>query len=185
MIHQSPVAALNPKQRVRETIGRPLQFYLGLIGRDRDVRIRELLEQIELEPGEYMNRLPGELSGGEKQRIGSACALAADPEFIICNAPTFALDQNVQEGILKLLDQLQRDLSLCYMFITHNVSTVKAIADNVIVMNRGVVVERGPKSEVLRPPQHPYTQRLLASVPEMDPDWLTRVLAQRQLSAHP
>ena len=79
----------------------------------------------------------------------------------------------MQEGILKLLDQLQRDLSLCYMFITHDVSTVKAIADNVIVMNRGVVVERGPKSEVLRPPQHPYTQRLLASVPEMDPNWLT------------
>ena len=179
MIYQSPDTALNPRQSVRVALGRPLEFYLGLSGKKRDERIRELLAAIELEPDNYVDRLPGELSGGQKQRVCVARALAADPEFIICDEPTSALDQIVQEGILRLLNRLQKELGLSYMFITHDLATVKAIADEVVVMNRGMVVESGPKSDVFAPPQHPYTQRLLASVPEMDPDWLTTTLAGR------
>ena len=179
MIYQSPDTALNPRQSVRAAIGRPLEFYLGLTGHQRDERIRELLAAIELEPGEYVDRLPSELSGGQKQRVCIARALAADPELVICDEPTSALDQIVQEGILKLLDQLQKEHALSYLFITHDLATVRAIADEVVVMNQGRVVESGPKNEVLSPPQHPYTQQLLASVPEMDPDWLTRTLAGR------
>jgi len=179
MIYQSPDTALNPRQSVRVALGRPLEFYLGLSGKKRDERIRELLAAIELEPDNYVDRLPGELSGGQKQRVCIARALAADPEFIICDEPTSALDQIVQEGILRLLNRLQKELGLSYMFITHDLATVKAIADEVVVMNRGMVVESGPKSDVFAPPQHPYTQRLLASVPEMDPDWLTTTLAGR------
>ena len=180
MIYQSPDTSLNPKQRVRDQIGRPLEFYLGLTGKAKDARIRELLAHIELEPDEYVDRLPGELSGGQKQRVCIARALAAEPEFIICDEPTSALDQIVQEGILKLLNNLQRELSLSYMFITHDLATVKAIADEVVVMQQGKVVEVGPRNELFTPPHHPYTELLLSSVPEMDPDWLDRVLASRK-----
>lgn len=182
MIYQMPDTSLNPKQKVRETIGRPLNFYLGLTGRERDRRIAELLEMIELEPDEYVDRLPGELSGGQKQRVCIARALAAEPQFIICDEVTSALDQLVAEGILKLLDRLQRELDLSYMFITHDLATVRAIADEVVVMQLGKVVERGPKDEMFSPPHHPYTDLLLSSVPEMDPDWLDRVLANRAAS---
>jgi peptide/nickel transport system ATP-binding protein len=119
------------------------------------------------------------LSGGQKQRIGIARALAAEPAFIICDEVTSALDQLVAEGILRLLDQLQRKLGLSYMFITHDLATVRAIADEVVVMREGEVVEQGPKDTMFRPPHHPYTDLLLSSVPEMDPDWLTHLLAER------
>ena len=138
----------------------------------------ELLDQIEL-PADFADRLPSELSGGQKQRIGIARALAAEPEFIICDEVTSALDQLVAEGILKLLARLQDDLDLAYMFITHDLATVRAIADEVVVMKEGRVVEAGPKDEMFQPPHHPYTDLLLSSVPEMDPDWLTRLLEQR------
>ena len=126
-----------------------------------------------------MDRLPTELSGGQKQRIGIARALAADPQFIICDEITSALDQLVAEGILRLLARLQDELHLAYMFITHDLATVRAIADEVVVMKEGRVVESGPKDEMFRPPHHPYTDLLLSSVPEMDPDWLTRLLKER------
>jgi peptide/nickel transport system ATP-binding protein len=111
--------------------------------------------------------------------VGIARALAAEPAFVICDEVTSALDQLVAEGILRLLDRLQRELGLAYMFITHDLATVKAIADEVVVMQDGRVVEQGPKEEMFRPPHHPYTDLLLSSVPEMDPDWLTRLLAAR------
>ena len=126
-----------------------------------------------------MHRLPGELSGGQKQRIGIARALAADPRFIICDEITSALDQIVAEGILRLLTRLQRRNGLTLMFITHDLSTVRAIADDVVVLQHGRVVEQGPRDRVLDAPSADYTRRLLASVPEMDPDWLDGVLAQR------
>ncbi|MBS3650707.1 ABC transporter ATP-binding protein [Pseudaminobacter sp. 19-2017] len=179
MIYQMADTALNPKLRLRELIGRPAQMYLGLKGRALEERVRELLAMIELEPDRFIDRLPGELSGGQKQRIGIARALAAEPKLIICDEVTSALDQIVQEGILKLLDRLQSELDLAYMFITHDLATVKAIADEVVVMQSGLVVEKGPKSEMFRPPNEPYTDLLLSSVPEMDPDWLTRLLASR------
>ncbi len=179
MIYQMADTALNPKLRIREVIGRPAQMYLGLRGKRLEDRIRELLSLIELEPDDYIDRLPSELSGGQKQRIGIARALAAEPRFIICDEVTSALDQLVAEGILKLLDKLQSEFDLAYMFITHDLATVKAIADEVVVMKEGHVVEQGPKAAVFAPPHDPYTELLLSSVPEMDPDWLTDLLQAR------
>jgi peptide/nickel transport system ATP-binding protein len=142
-------------------------------------RVDELLDLIELEPSKYYNRYPPELSGGQKQRIGIARSLAAEPTFIICDEVTSALDQLVAEGILRLLDKLQKELDLSYMFITHDLATVRSIADEVVVMQNGKVVEQGPKDKMFRPPHHEYTDLLLSSVPEMDPDWLTRLLEER------
>jgi peptide/nickel transport system ATP-binding protein len=179
MIYQMADTALNPKVKISEIIGRPAQFYHGLKGTRLKSRIDELLDMIELEPSLYYNRFPPELSGGQKQRIGIARALAAQPSFIICDEVTSALDQLVAEGILRLLDRLQRELDIAYMFITHDLATVRAIADEVVVMKEGEVVEQGPKDEMFRPPHHPYTDLLLSSVPEMDPDWLTTLLEER------
>ena len=179
MIYQMADTALNPRKRIGEIIGRPVEFYTGLSGLERRKRVGALLEQIEMEPSQYIDRLPGELSGGQKQRIGIARALAAEPKFIICDEVTSALDQLVAEGILRLLANLQDDLGLCYMFITHDLATVKSIADEVVVMKDGRVVEAGPKDEMFSPPHHPYTDLLLSSVPEMDPDWLTNLLSER------
>ncbi|MGH1477841.1 MAG: ABC transporter ATP-binding protein [Geminicoccales bacterium] len=185
MIYQSPDTALNPKQRIRDIVGRPVEFYLGRRGRERDERVRALLAMIELEPDDYIDRLPSELSGGQKQRIGIARALAAEPELIICDEVTSALDQLVAEDILKLLQRLQDELSLSYMFITHDIGTVRAIADEVVVMFQGQVVESGPKTEMFTPPHHDYTELLLSSVPEMDPDWLSELLAARRRTDRP
>ncbi|MEM8631853.1 MAG: ABC transporter ATP-binding protein [Pseudomonadota bacterium] len=179
MIYQMADTALNPRKTIGELIGRPVEFYLGLKGADKRRRVEELLDQIELEPGKFIDRLPSELSGGQKQRIGIARALAAEPKFIICDEVTSALDQLVAEGILKLLARLQDELKLSYMFITHDLATVRAISDEVVVMKDGNVVEFGPKDEMFTPPHHPYTDLLLSSVPEMDPDWLTELLAER------
>ncbi len=179
MIYQMPDTALNPKQRIRDIIGRPLTFYLGMRGAKKTERIRELLAEIELEPDQFIDRLPSELSGGQKQRICIARAMAAEPSFIICDEVTSALDQLVAEGILRLLDRLQREFGLAYMFITHDLATVRAIADEVVVMKQGKVVEKGEKNDIFKPPHDPYTDLLLSSVPEMDPDWLTNLLADR------
>jgi peptide/nickel transport system ATP-binding protein len=178
MIYQMPDTALNPRHTVRDVIGRPLEFYLGLKGKAQDRRIGELLDLIELDES-FIDRLPSELSGGQKQRICIARALAADPELIICDEVTSALDQIVQEGILKLLLRLQKELNVTYIFITHDIATVRAISDQIVVMHRGRVVEQGPKSQVLNPPHPAYTQLLLSSVPQMDPDWLDHFLQQR------
>ena len=180
MIYQMADTALNPKLPLREIIGRPAEMYLGLKGRALRDRVRALLDMIELEPDAYIDRLPGELSGGQKQRIGIARALAADPRLIICDEVTSALDQIVQEGILRLLDKLQGEFRLAYMFITHDLATVRAIADDVVVMQHGAIVEQGTKAQMFAPPHAPYTELLLSSVPEMDPDWLSNLLAARQ-----
>ncbi|WP_458792075.1 ABC transporter ATP-binding protein [Yoonia sp. MH D7] len=179
MIYQMADTALNPRMSIGEIIARPVQFYMGLTGKAKRARVDKLMDQIELEPSEYYNRLPSELSGGQKQRIGIARALAAEPKFIICDEVTSALDQLVAEGILRLLARLQDRLGLSYMFITHDLATVRAIADEVVVMKDGTVVEAGPKAEMFKPPHHPYTDLLLSSVPEMDPDWLTNLLQER------
>ncbi|MEZ5826378.1 MAG: ABC transporter ATP-binding protein [Geminicoccaceae bacterium] len=179
MIYQMPDTALNPRQRIRDVIGRPAGFYLGLSGKALEERVRELLRLIELEPDEYIDRLPTELSGGQKQRICIARALAAEPSLIICDEVTSALDQLVAEEILKLLQRLQDEFELSYMFITHDIGTVRAISDEVVVMLQGEVVEHGPRNEMFRPPHHEYTELLLSSVPEMDPDWLSNLLEER------
>ena len=179
MIYQMPDVALNPRQKIRKILGRPLDFYFGMKGKERQKRIVELLSMTEL-PEKYIDRYPAELSGGEKQRICIARALAAEPDLIICDEVTSALDQLVAEEVLKLLQRLQNDLGVSYLFITHDLATVKAISDEIIVMLRGRIVEQGEKQEVLTPPHHEYTELLLSSVPEMDPDWLDGVLKKRE-----
>lgn len=181
MIYQSADTALNPRQTIRDIIGRPLEFYLGISGAARDRKVGQLLEQIELDAS-YIDRLPGELSGGQKQRISIARALAAEPEIIICDEVTSALDQIVQEEILTLLMRLQKETNVSYLFITHDIATVRAISDEIVVMHQGKVVQQGPKTQVLNPPYPAYTELLLSSVPEMDPDWLTRLLEKRASS---
>jgi peptide/nickel transport system ATP-binding protein len=178
MIYQSADTALNPRQRVRDIIGRPLEFYLGLTGAAKEKKIIALLDNIEL--GEnFIDRYPNEMSGGQKQRISIARALAAEPDIIICDEVTSALDQIVQEEILKLLMRLQKETNVSYLFITHDIATVRAISDEIVVMYKGKVVQQGLKSEVLNPPYPPYTELLLSSVPQMDPDWLTGLLKKR------
>jgi peptide/nickel transport system ATP-binding protein len=178
MIYQMPDVALNPQHTLLETIGRPVAFYFN---RSRDeVRARaiELLRQMDL-PESYITRKTSELSGGQKQRVSIARALAAEPDLIICDEVTSALDQLVGEEILRLLKTLQEDLGVAYLFITHDLGTVKRIANKVAVMLKGRVVASGDTATVFSPPYHPYTELLLSSVPEMRPDWLDGVLAAR------
>lgn len=178
MIYQMPDVAVNPRQKVEEGIGRPLTFYFGTRGAERRRRVTELLDLVEL-PGDMAERYPTELSGGQKQRVCIARALAAEPDVIICDEVTSALDQVVADGVLRLLLRLQKELGTAYVFITHDLQTVNAIADSVYVMYAGEVVESGPKADIIERPRHGYTQKLLASVPRMETGWLDRVLGER------
>ena len=178
MIYQSADTAMNPRQTISEIVGRPLEFYHSLYGTQKQERILELLEMIELDESFY-DRFPGELSGGQKQRVCIARALAADPEVIICDEVTSALDQIVQEGILQLLLRLQQEFNITYLFITHDIAVVQAISDEIVVMYQGAVVEQGLKSKIMSPPYPDYTKLLLKSVPEMDPNWLTNLVDKR------
>ncbi len=179
MIYQMPDMALNPKHTLLEIIGRPVEFYLGKSKSEVRARVLELLRQIEL-PEHFIDRRPTELSGGQKQRVCIARALAAEPDLIICDEVTSALDPLVAEEILALLRRLQERLGLAYLFITHDLSTVRRVANTVAVMRKGKVVAYGKTAEVFSPPYHPYTELLLDSVPEMRPDWLDDVLAARK-----
>ncbi|UWU17804.1 ABC transporter ATP-binding protein (plasmid) [Rhizobium sullae] len=182
LIYQMADTAMNPRQTVRDIIGRPLTFYFGLRGAAKTARVKELLEQIEMSNG-FVGRYPAELSGGQKQRVAIARALAARPELILCDEPTSALDPLVAEGILKLLLRLQEKEQISYIFITHDIATVRAIADSVAVMHRGKVVRFGPKSKALSAPFDDYTDLLLKSVPEMEIGWLERVFATRRMES--
>jgi peptide/nickel transport system ATP-binding protein len=179
MIYQMSDTALNPKQTIREIIARPVQFYLGLKGQQLDARVREILTQVELDPDIYSDRYPPQLSGGQKQRVGIARALAASPKLIICDEVTSALDQIVAESILKLLVKLQQSTGVAYMFITHDLATVRAIADHVLVMEQGRIVESRKVEDLFADPREDYTQKLLSAVPQMNPDWLTNLLEGR------
>jgi peptide/nickel transport system ATP-binding protein len=182
MIYQMADVAMNPRHTVGTLIGRPLEFYFGLRGAAKRARVQELLDQIEMGKG-FIDRYPAELSGGQKQRVCIARALAAKPRLIICDEVTSALDPLVADGILKLLLDLQAAEGVAYMFITHDLATVKAIADDIAVMHRGKVVRYGPKAKVLSPPFDDYTDLLLASVPEMKLGWLEQVLKSRRLES--
>ncbi len=182
MIYQMADVAMNPRQTVGTIIGRPLEFYFGLRGEAKRKRIQELLDQIEMGAG-YIDRYPAELSGGQKQRVCIARALAAKPKLIICDEVTSALDPLVADGILKLLLDLQKAEDVAYLFITHDLATVKAIADSIAVMFKGRVVRYGTKTDVLTPPFDDYTDLLLGSVPEMRLGWLEDVLASRRMQS--
>jgi peptide/nickel transport system ATP-binding protein len=182
MIYQMADTAMNPRQTVRTIIGRPIDLYFGLDRSARDARVQELLDAIELGAG-FADRYPAELSGGQKQRVCIARALAARPKLILCDEVTSALDPLVAEGILKLLMELQAREGVAYLFITHDIATVRAIADSIAVMHQGRVVRYGPKDKVLSPPFDAYTDLLLKSVPEMETGWLESVLSTRRMEA--
>lgn len=182
MIYQMADVAMNPRQTVGTIIGRPLEFYFGLKGAEKEKRIQELLDQIEMGKG-FADRYPAELSGGQKQRVCIARALAAKPKLIICDEVTSALDPLVADGILKLLLDLQARENVAYLFITHDLATVKAIADKIAVMFKGQVVRYGQKTDVLTPPFDDYTDLLLSSVPEMKLGWLEKVIQTRKMES--
>lgn len=181
-IYQQPDVALNPRQTIGDIIGRPAQFYFGRSAAEVKARVAELLEQVGL-PADYAGRLSTALSGGQKQRVSIARALAAEPDLIICDEPTSALDQLVADDVLKLLKRLQDDLGVAYLFITHDLGIVRRIAHRTAVMLRGEIIAQGSTADVFAPPFHPYTEKLLSSVPEMRIDWLDEVLAKRQATA--
>ncbi|WP_246501804.1 ABC transporter ATP-binding protein [Mesorhizobium caraganae] len=182
MIYQMADVAMNPRQTVATIIGRPLEFYFGMRGAERDLRVAELLDKIEMGKS-FADRYPAELSGGQKQRICIARTLSAKPKLIICDEVTSALDPLVANGILKLLLQLQKDEGVAYLFISHDLATVKSIADSISVMYRGQVVRSGPKGQVLAPPFDPYTDLLLSSVPEMEVGWLDKAISCRRMES--
>ena len=184
MVYQMADVAMNPRHTVAKIIGRPLEFYFGMQGLEKERRVQELLDQIEMGAG-YLDRYPAELSGGQKQRVCIARALAARPKLIICDEVTSALDPLVADGILKLLLNLQKTEAVAYLFITHDLATVKAIADSIAVMHRGRIVRYGSKTSVLTPPFDDYTDLLLASMPQMQTGWLESAMARRKMaSAH-
>ncbi|WP_299640133.1 ABC transporter ATP-binding protein [uncultured Ruegeria sp.] len=182
MIYQMADVAMNPRQTVGTIIGRPLEFYFNMRGAEKRKRIIELLDEIEL--GEkFIDRYPAELSGGQKQRVCIARSLAAKPKMIICDEVTSALDPLVADGILKLLLDLQKIEDVAYLFITHDLATVRAISDSIAVMYQGRVARYGSKSQVLSPPFDDYTDLLLSSVPEMHLGWLEEVVAHRKMES--
>ena len=174
IVFQMADTALNPRHRISDILGRPLEFYQGRKGSARADRVGDLLELVDL-PRSFASRYPGELSGGQKQRINLARALAADPKVILCDEVTSALDTVVAAGVIDLLKALKDRLGVAYMFISHDLSTVASFADEVVVLYAGRVVEKGPSKAVFSPPFHPYTKLLLSSVPEMQQGWLEGV----------
>ncbi len=171
IVFQMADTALNPRVTVGDIIGRPLTFYFGLTGEARDKRVRELLDLTHL-PASVGTRRPGDLSGGQKQRVNLARALAAKPDVLLCDEVTSALDTVVAAAILDLIAELRRDIGLTTMFISHDLKTVRAVCDDILVLYAGRVAEKLPAAALAAPQHHPYTQLLLASVPEMRTGWL-------------
>ena len=169
MVFQDPSSSLNPRLPIGESIGEPM-FLAGVAkGADLQQRIEALLDQVEL-PRDYRNRYPHELSGGQKQRVGIARALSLKPKLMVADEPTSALDVSVQAKVLDLFQNLQKELGFACLFVTHDLAVVDVLADRICVMQRGRIVEQGTRDQILRNPQEPYTQRLLAAVPLPDPD---------------
>ncbi len=168
MIFQDPYASLNPRKRIAQIVGDPMRLH-GIVDR-RGVRdaVRELLERVGLNP-EHYNRFPHEFSGGQRQRIGIARALSLNPKLIIADEPVSALDVSIQAQIINLLDDLQDEFELTYVFVAHDLSVVRHVADRIAVMYLGKIVEIGPAAAVYDKPIHPYTVSLLSAVPIPDP----------------
>lgn len=182
IVFQLADTALNPAHSVGSILARPLRFYAGLSGAEAERRVIELLDRVHL-PSALRHRLPSELSGGQKQRVNLARALAAEPELILCDEITSALDTVVAAAILDLLKELQRELGLSYMFISHDLSTVEAICDDVLVMYKGKVVEALPAATMSAEATHPYSRLLISSVPKLDTKWLAELEQDPELVA--
>ena len=168
MVFQDPYASLNERMTAADIIGEPWRTHRDAAPADRRARVRELLELVGLRAGDA-DRYPGEFSGGQRQRIGIARALALKPDLIVCDEPVSALDLSVQAQVLNLLAELQRELGVSYLFISHDLSVVRHVADRVSVMYLGKVVEEGPTEEVFDRPVHPYTAALMSAAPTLTP----------------
>lgn len=168
MIFQDPYASLNPRMTVGEIIGEPLLVHNIVSEKEASERVKQLLELVKMNPS-FSNRYPHEFSGGQRQRIGVARALALQPSFIICDEPISALDVSIQAQVVNLLEELQDQFNLTYLFIAHDLSMVRHISDRVAVMYLGVIVELAPSEELNTKPLHPYTQALLSAIPIPDP----------------
>jgi len=169
MVFQDPMTALDPRLRVRDIVAEGMHsFGIGANEAERTERVVALLKRVQLDP-DYLWRFPHEFSGGQRQRIGIARALAVSPKLLICDEAVSALDVSIQAQIINLLADLQAELGLSYLFITHDLSVVRYLAEDVCVMYLGQIVERGPAERLFAAPQHPYTQGLLAAVPSIDP----------------
>ncbi|EIP99377.1 ATPase component of various ABC-type transport systems with duplicated ATPase domain [Opitutaceae bacterium TAV1] len=165
LIFQDPFNSLNPRMSVGAIISEPLDIHFPKMSRrEKEARVADLLQRVGLSP-DHASRYPHQFSGGQRQRIGIARALAVEPEFIICDEPVSALDVSVQAQIVNLLQDLQEELGLTYLFIAHDLAVVEHISDHVLVMNRGKLVESAPADEIYKNPQDPYTRRLLEAVP--------------------
>ncbi|WP_049569325.1 ABC transporter ATP-binding protein [Streptomyces sp. SBT349] len=170
MVFQDPYTSLNPRMTVGDIIGEPFEIHGDVLPKgDREKRVRELLDLVGLNP-EYINRYPHQFSGGQRQRIGIARGLALNPEIIICDEPVSALDVSVQAQVINLMERLQNELDLAYVFIAHDLSIVRHISDRVGVMYLGKLAEVGTDAQIYDHPTHPYTQALLSAVPQPDPE---------------
>lgn len=169
MIFQDPYASLDPRMTVGDIIGEAIDVHKLLTGEARTERIRSLLSKVGL-MSDHINRYPHEFSGGQRQRIGIARALAVEPDFIVCDEPISALDVSIQAQVINMLEELQEELGLTYLFIAHDLSMVKHISTHIGVMYLGQMVEKGESNEVYSNPKHPYTQALLSAVPIPDPE---------------
>ncbi|MGN6799445.1 MAG: ABC transporter ATP-binding protein [Gaiellaceae bacterium] len=167
MIFQDPYASLNPRKRVGQILGDPFEIHGGLSREKTRTRVRELLETVGLSP-DHVNRYPHEFSGGQRQRIGVARALALNPKLIVADEPVSALDVSIQAQVINLLDDLQNDFDLTYVFIAHDLGVVHHVSDRIAVMYLGVVVEVGPSDELFLAPVHPYTEALLSAIPAIE-----------------
>ena len=167
MVFQQPTTSLDPRMKVGLTIAEPLIHLLGMHGRPLATRVAELLELVGLEAG-YSSRIPRQLSGGQRQRVAIARAIATSPSLVVCDEPTSSLDVSVQAQIINLLVRLQAELGISYLFISHDLGTVRQIADTVAVMHRGRIVEHGAVETVLGAPRDEYTRTLIAAVPTID-----------------
>jgi len=169
MIFQDPYASLNPRLTVGDIIGEPLDIYKMCKGKEREEKVKYFLDRVGLDQN-HMNRYPHEFSGGQRQRIGIARALAVNPEFIVCDEPISALDVSIQAQIINMIEDLQNDFGLTYLFIAHDLSMVKHISNRVGIMYLGKLVEISESNEVYNKPIHPYTNALLSAIPIPDPD---------------